>query len=240
MWIGINDKGVAVFDLSDISTKKRLEQDGADFSGIPEEIDEYMAARGITKYVSSIGFELGKYWFQNQWILQPETVWAVFNPTINDLQNSFDNVVWSLDGKRALLCKQNPFYDYQGIGSHNENMQNITPQELSHEDVIVLMDSPFWAIEVQPFDNRFLKSDSDFAKQQIEWSKTQILSAQASMEEKQAAIALVQNVLFYLSYGFLSPALVALQAVQPAGAFTIEMKNQLVSNFTAYLNKFPR
>lgn len=236
-YIATNSNGTVLYNLTDPDTVTNLEAAGADFSDMSR-IDVYMESLGVAHYYPSDGYEQGTYMRAGQWLPLPQTRWAVFEPTPNDLAASFDFPQYSLDNKRAILHKLNPEHNYEGTGSHDGGTP-ITPQELTDNEVIILRNSPYFTLFSET-DNPFLRSDNAFAMDQIEWSKNQILNAQATLKEKSAAIALCKPVLEYLNYGFISPAYAALAAITPAGAFTADMKTELMSRFKTYLDKFPR
>lgn len=228
---------MVLYNLTDPDTVTNLEAAGADFADMSR-IDDYMESLGVAHYYPSDGYEQGTYMRAGQWLPLPQTRWAVFDPTPNDLAASFNFPQYSLDNKRAILHKMNPDHDYEGTGSHDGGTP-IAPQELTDNEVIILRYSNYFNEFVET-DNPFLASDNAFAFEQVEWSKNQILNAQATLQEKSAAIALCNPVLEYLNYGFISPAYAALSAITPAVAFTADMKTELMSRFKTYLDKFPR
>ena len=238
-FVGINAKGIALYDLSSAYTYQKLQANGADLSGAPETVDSYMQARGVVQYVTSEGFDTNKYWFNGEWLAMPQIAYAVFNPTQEDLDNSLDNYRISLDGKRYLLFRYTPDYEYQGTGANTDGAPALSAIAITETEGRILLDSPYWT-SPSPNPNLFVQSDKEFATQQIEYAKMQILAANATTNEKLAAITLTKSVLDLLQYAFISPAYDILKNIAPAGVFTAELKAAIVANFQTYLHKFPR
>lgn len=238
-FIAVNAKGRALFDLSNPYTYERLEEKGADFSDVPNTVCDYMKSRGVMQYAPYQGFASSKYWYGGQWLPSPETAYAVFNPTAQDLENSFDNYAVSLDGKRYLLFPYTPDYQYQGTGAHTDGAPALAAIAITENEGKVLIDSPFWSIP-NSTNNYFVQSDKEFATAQVEYAKMQILAENATTNEKLAAIALTKPVLELLQYAFISPAYDTLKNIAPAGVFTAELKAAILANFQTYLHKFPR
>ncbi len=242
-FLAINLMGIVLYDLRNDATCEQLEANGA-ILDMTQPPDSYMQSLIVAAYIPDAGYSPGQYWheYKGVWLDMPQTLWAVFDVTQSDIFNTLELVAVSLDNKRDILRRRDPDYQYEGIGKHSQTGADIPAIELTMDEVAILLESPYFNanadIDIEA--NRFLISDSRFAKIQIQWIKMQVLQAEATLAEKQAAFSLCANVISQLQFGFISTAYSYLVAVLPAAAFTADMKTALMSRFLVYLNKFPR
>lgn len=163
--------------------------------------------------------------------------WAVFSPTEVDLENSVV-VATSLDGLRSVLRKTDVEYVFGGEGSHNGGTP-IAPQELTSEELDVLLDMPTFCAK----ENRtgvWIAYDKQFRQTVLDFIKNEVADASYTEEQALAFGTLMSPVYLALTAGLILTAKLKLDSIALAGMLTLELKNAILALMNAYLNKFPR
>ena len=238
-FIAISVDGSVRIDFRDDQRLEIYLKGGATESDIAtNNITPYATSQSIANYVTSVGYSEGTYWDGENWVEKPTTVWAVF-ATETDLENSFIQHR-SLDGKRYVLTPKRADYIYENAGKHTGSIgADIPPQQLTDTEISILLDSSYFNENVL-WDGIFCVSDAQFGRETIGYIKTQINKPANTYAAQSAAFVLCLNALQLLEFGLILPAFANITAIATEGAFTNEMKTEILSRFTAYLNKFPR
>ena len=205
-------------------------------------ITAFATTNNVVEYVTSVGHTDGAVWSGSAWVAppQPNVYWAVFNPTVDDIANSHPAVATSLDGVRSILQPFSSLYVYEGEGKHTgASGPDIVPQLLTEAEKSVLLDSPKFNADASP-GGLFVMSDTTFCVWMLQFLKLELLHENGTALEQADAFTLLQNVFNALLVRYVLAASTIFSGLTPAGIFTSDIKTEAETQFTNYLNKFPR
>jgi hypothetical protein len=240
-YIAINSDGGALYDFRIVSHLQFFVDGGVSAEDISENnITSFATSNNVVEYVGVVGYVDGAKWIDGQWRGVPTTYWAVYNPTVNDLANSYPVLATSLDGIRSILQPYSTLYEYEGAGKHTgASGADIPAIELTADEVNILLDSTKFSTESAP-EGLFVVSDAKFCIHILQYLKLRLLHENGTSVEQAAAVTLLQNVFNALLIRYVLVASTMFSGLTPAGIFTATIKMDTEILFTNYLNKFPR
>jgi hypothetical protein len=239
-FIAVNLQGLIRFDFRDAARLTFFTSNGVTAEDIENDVvSEWAAGQDVANYVTSEGYAENKYWNGTAWTVRPTSVWAVF-ANATDLTNSFTPLAQSLDGLRYVLTPKTDAYVYTGVGKHTgASGADIAAQEITAQEVDILLDSPKFNTNTS-VGGLFATSDIVFCSDVVQFIKIELLKANGTFAEQQAALTLLKPALEALISSAPLTASIVLATIVPAGLFTSQMKTDATNMLTAYLNKFPR
>lgn len=173
--------------------------------------------------------------------------WVVFNPTATDYDNSNEtsgNADKDLSGTRVWLTKIDQGYTYTSTGDYGGPIPNIPAIQMQPKELDILVASPKWTASdfttLMQCNNLFKANQSSFRDsvlQTLNFLLTQQDSTPANVASAYAALSSVTSSLNILDF---DAAYTAMGNSTPAGSYTAQIKTDITSMISNYIQKYPR
>jgi len=175
--------------------------------------------------------------------------WVVFNPTIEDFENSNETSGTAdkdLLGIRFWLTKKeaSEAYNYAGVGDYSGPITDIAAIKMQPNELTILADSPKWEtstfLQIEELNNNWIESESNFKKTTLailDFLLIQEDSTPANVVSAYTALSGVTSALSVLNF---DAAYTAANDSTPTGSYTTAIKTDLISLISTYIEKYPR